>query len=166
MVSYWSASQICFLHIYWQKKLKPNLHLIYIPDLLALPQNENSITGTWTSALWTDINNGLVLRCYSPAKPLAGGKEGARATTEYSICSQRLKRLGQKFCLSLDATNPNCFIPPSCRACPISSEEEEEEEDVTNKLLSEVSVTHTANDRPSGQLSLLGLFINDFHQII
>ena len=31
------------------------------------------------------------IRLYSPAKPLAGGKEGARATTEYSIYSQRLK---------------------------------------------------------------------------
>ena len=47
----------------------------------------------------SDINSGLVLRFYSPAKPLAGGKEGARATTEYSICSQRLKRLGRKFSL-------------------------------------------------------------------
>ena len=47
----------------------------------------------------SDINSGLVLRFYSPAKPLAGGKEEARATTEYSICSERLKTLER--CCSL-----------------------------------------------------------------
>ena len=57
------------------------------------------LPATTFTGLLPDINSCLVLRFYSPAKPLAGGKEGARATTEYSICSQRLKRLGRKFSL-------------------------------------------------------------------
>ena len=41
-------------------------------------------------------------------KSLAGGKEGARATTEYSICRKRLKRLGHCFWLLRHLANL-CF---------------------------------------------------------
>ena len=64
--------------------------------------------------LWRrpDINSGLALCFYSPAKPLAGGKEGARATTEYSICRQRLKRLGRRFWLDETTLCPS--LPEIC----------------------------------------------------